>query len=77
MRIGRSEMNPDYPDKLRDLGLTEHQIEAILDLNDEAIYGAEDHADTQVELQSDSIDDLNKAHYEFRLHYLQTERFIY
>lgn len=70
-------MNLDYKEELRDLGLTEHQIESILDLNAEAFYGAENHADTQVELQTDSIDDLNMAHYEFRLHYLQTERFIY
>lgn len=28
-------MNPDYADKLRDLGLLEAQIEEIQDLNDE------------------------------------------
>lgn len=37
-------MNPDYPDKLRDLGLTEQQIESILDLNAEAYFNAESFA---------------------------------
>lgn len=70
-------MNPDYPDKLRDLGLTEHQIETILELNTATFYDAENHADMQVDLQSDSIDDLNMAHFEYRVNYAHTERFIY
>ena len=33
-------MNPDYPDKLRDLGLKEHQIESIINLNSEYLSEA-------------------------------------
>lgn len=46
MRIGRSEMNPDYPDKLRDLGLTEIQIGTIINLNSEYLSEALAEGDT-------------------------------
>lgn len=40
MRTGRSSMNPDYTDKLRDLGLLEAQIEVFQDLNEEYLSEA-------------------------------------
>jgi len=39
-------MNPDYPDKLRDLGLTEIQIGTIINLNSEYLSEALAEGDT-------------------------------
>lgn len=70
-------MNPDYKEELRVLGLTEEQIESILDLNSELFLLSDNHADVQIDVQAESIDDVNMAHYEFRKNYLQSERFIH
>jgi len=70
-------MNIDYKDSLRDLGLTEGQIESILDLNSEALYSSMSHAYNTFE-QMGSQRDNDLDHYAlYQETFLQTERFIY
>lgn len=73
-------MNPDYADKLRDLGLLEAQIGEIQDLNDEYFTGSLGYASFRTDypeyVDTELYEKYGAEFTETQEEYLRTEGFI-
>ena len=69
-------MNPDYKEKLRDLELTETQIESIVEINAEVISSSNGYASNDTDWHLYSYAKAIGVYADFQEFYLQSEGLI-